>query len=338
VTEADKAIEADPATAEEVVEPDSTDGGRRRLIAMLIWAAAFALSWVFFGLPATDPLQAYLWLWAASIAWRSRLGWRAHLRFGRDWLPVVLLLEAYNYSRGFADNGVTPHAAELVHADRFLLGWATGGEVPTIWLQQHFYDPHHLYVWDVLASWIYFTHFVAIPTLALVLWLRNRARWSVLMRRWFVLSFLGLATYFVYPAAPPWWASDHGLIGPVVRISTRGWKAIGLHGTGNLLQTGQLGANPIAAMPSLHSAYALLFTLTVLPMIAKRWRWLMLLYPLAMTLTLLYSGEHYLVDVLFGWAYAVVSVIIADAFGRWRDRRRADHDAVAVPEPAAMSV
>ena len=172
------------------------------------------------------------------------------------------------------------------------------------------------------------------PALALVLWLRNRDRWSTLMRRWFVLSFLGLATYFVYPAAPPWWASQHGLIAPVARISTRGWKAIGLHGTGNLLQTGQLGSNPIAAMPSLHSAYALLVAVTLMPMIARRWRWLLLLYPFVMTMTLLYSGEHYLVDVLFGWAYAIVSIVIADAYGRWRSRRRA---ASGVPDPVAES-
>ena len=71
------------------------------------------------------------------------------------------------------------------------------------------------------------------------------------------LSVAGLVTYFVYPAAPPWWAAKYGLLEDVARISTRGWQAIGLHGAGNVLNAGQIAANPVAAMPSLHTAFAL---------------------------------------------------------------------------------
>jgi membrane-associated phospholipid phosphatase len=295
---------------------------RRRIVSMAIWAVAFGISWILFGLPATDPLQAFVWLWAASIAWHSNQPWRYHLRFGRDWVAVVLLLEAYNYSRGFAYSDKTPHITEMVHGDVFLLGWATGGEVPTIWLQNHLYDPNHLHFWDVLTSWVYFSHFVATPALALIFWLRDRALWSKFVRRWFVLAVMGLATYFIYPAAPPWWASVHGYIGPVQRISTRGWAAFGMHGTGNLLHTGQLASNPVAAMPSLHSAFALLVAISLMPLVRRRWRPLLLAYPLAMAGALLYSGEHYLTDVLVGWAFVGVAIAIADAYGRFRDARK----------------
>src|SRR5439155_19435120 len=161
------------------------------------------------GLPGTDPIQAFVWLWAATVAWRSDQPWREHLRFARDWVPVVVLLEVYNLSRGFADNGATPHVLELVHADRAMFGWLTGGPVPTVWLQQHLYDPAVIHWWDVLASWVYFSHFVAGLGVAVVLWLRDRTRWAAFMRRWFVLSAAGLVTYFVYPAAPPWWAAQY---------------------------------------------------------------------------------------------------------------------------------
>lgn len=294
---------------------------RRRLVGMALLLALFVLDVILFGLPLTDPLQAYLWLWVATIAWNNDQPWRSHLRFGRDWLPVLLLLEVYNYSRGFADNGVTPHAQAMVDADLFLTGHFTGGVVPTIWLQEHFYFPDQIRWWDAAASWVYFTHFVATPALAVVLWLRNRVQWAMFMRRWFLLSASGLATYFLYPAAPPWWAHEHGLIGPVLRISTRGWKAIGLSGTGNLLHTGQLAANPVAAMPSLHSAFALLVALTLAGFLRRRWLPLLLLYPIAMMLTLLYSGEHYLIDILVGWAYVLVTMALADWWGRWRTRR-----------------
>jgi membrane-associated phospholipid phosphatase len=61
--------------------------------------------------------------------------------------------------------------------------------------------------------------------------------------------------------------------------------------------------NDVAAMPSLHGGYSFLFAL-FLWSFTKRWRWLLALYPLAMGFTLVYSGEHYVVDILMGWLYA----------------------------------
>jgi membrane-associated phospholipid phosphatase len=309
-------------SAEDVAAEPAPITRRRRAISMLIWAAAFGTSWLFFGLPATDPLQAFIWMWAATIAWNSNRPWRAHLRFGRDWLLVVVLLEAYNYSRGFAYSNASPHITPMIRADKFMTGWFTGGEVPTVWLQNHLYHPDKIHFWDVVTSWVYFSHFVATPALALIFWLQDRDRWLKFVRRWFVLSVAGVAVYFIYPAAPPWWAAARGYIEPVSRISTRGWAAFGMHGTGNLLQTGQLASDPVAAMPSLHSAFALLVTVSLLPVVRRRWWPLLFAYPLVMTFALVYSGEHYLTDVIVGWIFVGVSIVIADAYGRFITKYR----------------
>ena len=172
--------------------PEAPPGSRtrRRTVAMSVWAVAFVAGWLVIGLP-TDPIYAFAWLWTATIAWHSDRPWRSHLRFARDWLPVVLLLTGYNLSRGFADNGATPHALELVLADTWMFGWATGGQVPTVWLQQRLYDPSAVHWWDVLASWVYFSHFVVALTAAVVLWLTNRPRWAAFMRRWAFLCATG---------------------------------------------------------------------------------------------------------------------------------------------------
>lgn len=302
--------------------PPASGGRRRRAIAMSLWAVTFIAAWLAIGLP-TDPLYAFLWLWAATIAWHSERPWRSHLRFARDWVPVVLLLVGYNLSRGFADNDATPHALELVAADRWLLGWATGGEVPTVWLQRHLYDRGGIHWWDVIVSWVYFSHFVAALAAAVVLWLRERARWASFMRRWLFLCLAGLATYFLYPAAPPWWAAQQGLIGEVSRISGRGWNAVGLHGAGNMLNAGQMASNPVAAMPSLHTAFALFVVVFFLGSVRRRWWPLLLAYPLAMTFTLVYTGEHYVIDVLFGWAYAGIAFLVVGLGERWWAVRQA---------------
>jgi hypothetical protein len=302
-------------------DPSAAAIRRRRLLGLLIWAAGFVAAWLLIGLP-TDPLYAFAWLWTATIAWRSDRPWRSHLGFFRDWLPIVLLLSAYNLSRGFADNGATPHALEMVVADRWMFGWATGGQVPTIWLQHHLYDPAGIHWWDVFASWVYFSHFVTTLAVAVVLWLRDRARWAAFMRRWAFLCVAGRATYFLYPAAPPWWAAQYGLIGDVARISTRGWKEFGMHGAGNVLNAGQLASNPVAAMPSLHSGWALLVVAFFLGSTRRRWWPLLLAYPLAMTFTLIYSGEHYVIDVLVGWSYVGITFLVVGLAERWWAARR----------------
>jgi membrane-associated phospholipid phosphatase len=299
---------------------------------MSLWAVAFIAGWLAIGLP-TDPLYAFVWIWAAVIAWNSERPWRSHLRFARDWLPVVLLLVGYNLSRGFADNGATPHALELIAADRWMFGWATDGEVPTVWLQQHLYDRDGVRWWDVLVSWVYFSHFVAALAAAVVLWLRDRARWAAFMRRWLFLCLTGLTTYFLYPAAPPWWAARHGMIEETGRISARGWNAIGMHGAGNMLNAGQIASNPVAAMPSLHTAFALFVVVFFLAGVRRRWWPLLLAYPLAMTFTLVYAGEHYVIDVLVGWVYVGVTFLVVGLGERWWLARRARR-AAAQAEPA----
>ncbi|SCL69238.1 PAP2 superfamily protein [Micromonospora peucetia] len=314
-------VATDPQPPARTEPPASPDGGRRRVVAMTVWGVAFVVGWFGIGLP-TDPAYAFLWIWAGTIAWNSSRPWRSHLRFARDWVPVVLLLAVYNLSRGFADNGATPHAYELIVADRVMFGWLTGGQVPTTWLQEHLYRPE-VHWWDVAVSWVYFSHFVVALAAAAVLWLRDRGRWAAFMRRWGFLCASGLVTYFLYPAAPPWWAAQNGLLEEVARISTRGWKAFGMHGAGNLLNAGQIASNPVAAMPSLHTAFALFVVLFFLRQTRRRWWPLLLAYPLAMTFTLVYSGEHYVIDVLVGWAYVGMAFLVVGLAERWWAARKA---------------
>jgi membrane-associated phospholipid phosphatase len=295
---------------------------RRRIIAMLIWTVVFAVGVWFLGVPTSDPLIAFGWLWLATIAWRSDLrpAWK-HLLFLRDWLPIALLLVVYNVSRGYADDLFAPHVWPMIDADKAMFGWFTGGQVPTTWLQQHLYHQGVIPWWLVVVTLIYVSHFLAVPTIAVILWLRTRAQWARFMRRWFTLSVAGLVTYFLYPAAPPWWASEHGeLAEPVARISTTGWDAIGLHSAGNTLNALQVeAANPVAAMPSLHTAYAMMAVAFFLPMVRKRWWPLLLAYPLAMTFTLVYTGEHYVIDVLVGWLYVAGTFLVVGIAERvWR--------------------
>jgi hypothetical protein len=297
--------------------------------AVAIWAALFLGAFLAFGLP-TDPGYAFIWLWALAVAWRIDRPVRSHLSFARDWLPVVALLTVYNLTRGFADGIRAPHVTELIDADLAMFGWATGDKIPTVWLQQNLYDPTRVQWWEVLVSYVYFSHFVAALGIAVALWLTSRPQWASFMRRWFVLSFAGLTTYFLYPAAPPWWAAANGYLEPVERLSLRGGAEFGMHSAFSIIRLGQLASNPVAAIPSLHTAFALFVVLFFVTRIRKRYAAVLLLYPLAMTFTLVYSGEHYVIDVLIGWAYALGTFALVGLAERWwRQRQRPSTDADA---------
>jgi hypothetical protein len=44
--------------------------------------------------------------------------------------------------------------------------------------------------------------------------------------------------------------------------------------------------------------------------VSRRWRLLLLAYPLAMMFTVFDCAEHYLVDVLAGWGYVLVTFVL----------------------------
>jgi hypothetical protein len=150
------------------------------------------------------------------------------------------------------------------------------------------------------------------PLVLAALWLRDRARWARYARLVVGLSAAGLLTYVLYPAAPPWLAARGGVIEPVERLSGVGWEVMGLPRAGALLADSQGQVNQVAAVPSLHTAFAVLTCLVLLPVAARRWQRLVLIgYPPAMALVLVWSGEHYVIDTVLGAVYAAGVVLVA---------------------------
>jgi hypothetical protein len=192
---------------------------------------------------------------------------------------------------------VPVHVTEPAAADR----WLGNGVLPTVWLQQHWAADW----WAALASLVYSSHFVVTPVVLAVLWLRDRTRWVGYARLVLGLSAAGLVTYVLYPAAPPWLAARDGVIEHVDRISSSGWAVLGLPKAGALLHSGQGQVNAVAAVPSLHTAFAVLTCLVLLPVARHLWqRVLLVAYAVLMPLVLVWSGEHYVVDTLLGAVYA----------------------------------
>jgi len=238
--------------------------------------------------------------------------------------------------RGSAGTWLMPHVIPQVRIDE----WLFGGTAPTVTLQHALYTPGVAHVWDYAAFAVYMTHFVVPFAVAALLWKFSHDRFRRFATLFVLLTFAALVTYTLYPAVPPWLASQNGYLQPTAKIIDEMWTHIGVSNGSNVFSATGHFANPVAAMPSLHSAYPMLIVLFFWPMVRRRYRPLLLLYPLAMGLTLVYTGEHYVVDVLIGWLYAAAVYVVGSwLYVRlqrwWRSRATARSVAGAVPAPAS---
>jgi membrane-associated phospholipid phosphatase len=232
-------------------------------------------------------------------------------------LPFVAILIAYDSLRGTAGRLFAVHYLPQLDVDR----WLFGGSTPTVWLQHRLWHGQVLW-YDVVLWCVYLSHFFATPVLAAILWKLHRPRFRMFAVLVATLSLMGLATYALFPAAPPWMAAQAHLTAPITRIIPIVMASVGTKSAGSLIEHGYAYANNVAAVPSLHTAFALLIAITLWPVAPRRLRALVALYPLAMGFTLVYTGEHYVVDVLLGWIYTVAAVLAGQALLRaWMARR-----------------
>ena len=313
---------ADPAASNHP-DPRAVPRHGGRALLMSCYLVALGIQWRLIG-PPTRPVPIFLWLWAAEIAWNPTAPWRSHLRFVRDWGGLLLLLVAYTDSyRLVTVLGMPVHVRPPIRFDGALFG----GTLPTLWLQRHLCgnpctaaDPAHWY--DLLAAVVYSSHFVLSLSIAALLWLFARSDFGRFMTRYLALTALGLAVYVLYPMAPPWWATGHGMLPHVARITDRGWDLVQLDFADAIISKGQAMSDPVAAMPSMHAATALFVAWVLIGRLRRRWRFLLLLYPAVMGGALIYLGEHYLLDVLSGFATTAVVMTAVAGVERWRVLRR----------------
>ena len=114
-------------------------------------------------------------------------------------------------------------------------------------------------------------------------------------------------------------STQDGANGWVERIVGRGWGKLNLHSASALIDQGQASVNLVAAIPSLHAGLTAAVAAFLWTRVERRWRPLLVAYVLVMAFTLVYTAEHYVVDILLGWALAASVVTVINRY----DARRA---------------
>lgn len=288
-----------------------------RVIAAFAWLAAFCAFVAIQGVP-TRRTAVLLWIALAVLA--LGLGRpRATLRsFATTWLPLFGALITYDLLRGASDG---PQSAAHSWPQLDLDVWLGGGRTPSERLQAILWDPASPAWWDYAAWGVYQSHFLVPLLVAVALWSMRHRLANRYVVGFAVLSWAGLATYWLYPAQPPWMTSRDGLTGEVTRVVPRMWADVGVERAARVFSTERSGdsryANPVAALPSLHAAFPM-FTAVLLRGLDRRVDLLLGCYVLAMGLTLVYAGEHFTFDIALGWIYAAT---IAEAARRYQRGR-----------------
>lgn len=225
-------------------------------------------------------------------------------QFARDWWFVLVALILWDLSGPLAAlSPLPPHWNLMIGVDKFL-GF---GHDPVEVVQRHLASGTRVNALDVLTSITYNLH-VPEPFIAgYLLWRLSRPVYFLFAWSLLILLFLGLVTYVLFPAAPPWVASEWWhLIPPGVTNRfgpTLAMHPLPFHGSPVIAFT-QWNGDPIAAFPSEHAAIPMLELLAfglVLGRRAYAWFGLWVLWVL---FTIVYLGEHWITDAIAGYLYA----------------------------------
>jgi hypothetical protein len=222
-------------------------------------------------------------------------------RGGRDFVAQFSLMFGlyylYRITRAMAQGR---EAVAFDNADAVIRVERTLGFYWEPWLQARFssFEP-------LMSAMIWFYREAHLPVmLACLAWMfmRRRDEWP-LFRNWFLsLNLIGLIFYALVPTAPPRMLPWSGVVD----------MAFLYRDDVAFATAPSVFANPYAAMPSLHLAYALFVALCVYALARPLWlRRAVFVYPVLCLLAIVVTGNHFILDAIGGALALLVAWLVA---------------------------
>jgi membrane-associated phospholipid phosphatase len=247
-------------------------------------------------------------------------------KFQRFILPLLATAVVYDSQRFYEDYIRGPvHVTEPYNFDKFFFGihTAQGVLTPNEWFQIH-----TLPALDVITGFMYLA-FIGIYVLYSAyfqFYLSKKGtkktqasevakRAPGLMWGFFFLNVIGYSTYYWYAAAPPWYVAQYGL-GPAnmnAKPSQAGCVRFDqILGTHFFSEMYGRSADVFGAIPSLHVAYPFMAILFAFRLGAGRA--FAICFYILMCFSAVYLNHHYVLDIIWGTAYAVIITIATDRY------------------------
>jgi membrane-associated phospholipid phosphatase len=222
------------------------------------------------------------------------VGWLLWLYDAITNMAPLRLHAALAHAQGVLDVERSLHIDPEAALDHWLAGHHTLGLIVS-----DYYDNAHFIVTLGLLAW---------------LWWRRADIYRPLRNTLVLVNLLGFVVFWRYPVAPP------RMLGGFTDV-VASTHAIGSWHTGALASH----ANELAAMPSLHMAWAGWCALAVWRACSRTWlRALALLHVGLTALAVLSTGNHFVLDLVAGLLVLAVSVVLAQLLSRRRGRGPAE--------------
>ncbi|MBN1208236.1 MAG: inositol phosphorylceramide synthase [Myxococcaceae bacterium] len=205
------------------------------------------------------------------------------------------------------------HTGDLWELERALFP-APGGTTWPAWFETRTHA-----VLDFFCGLSYAAYLYEVLLLSVLLFFRKHPRFELMAWAFLGLNVLGLVTYVLYPAAPPWYVLKYGpgpadLAAPASQAGTARFDALlGIHYFASFYSR---NPNVFGAMPSLHAAYPTLVVWQVWSM-GRAWRVGSVAFAALVCFSAIYLQHHYILDVAAGVLFALVACAAAEyAFAR----------------------
>ncbi len=205
----------------------------------------------------------------------------------------------------------TIHVKQLYDTEKHLFGISDNGVIvtPNEYAQSH----SHTFL-DILAGCFYI-NWVPVPLLfAFYLFRKNKLQFLYFSLAFLFVNLIGFVVYYAYPAAPPWYVEQYGFD---VKFNTPGNTA-GLSrfdeyfGINLFHSLYAKSSNVFAAMPSLHSAYPVVVFYFGLKNRLGLINIFFAVFMIGIWFSAVYTGHHYILDVLAGIVCALTGLFIFD--------------------------
>ncbi len=227
-------------------------------------------------------------------------------------IPFALFGISYDWMRIIPNYEVnTIDIQRLYETEKELFGLTTAQGILT---PNEFFQQHNWPIMDFMAG-IFYLCWVPVPILfGLGLYFAKKRNMYIRFSLVFLfVNLIGFIGYYIHPAAPPWYVMHYGF---EAILNTPGDVAgLGRFDeiTGLSIFNGLYArnSNVFAAVPSLHSAYMVVTLYYAIK--AKCPKWLCIVFAIIMCgiwFTAVYSGHHYIIDVILGILCAILGILI----------------------------
>lgn len=155
---------------------------------------------------------------------------------------------------------------------------------------------NHYYIWF---------HFPVVIGLLVWLYFRHPARYRPFRNLLAFSTFTGLIIHLIFPLAPP--RMMDGFVDTMAKYGPSIYPDNALDGA----------ANQIAAMPSLHFAWAMIEAIAVVSVLKTRWRWAIVAHPILMTLSIIATANHWWIDAAAAGLLVVLGIALYRGLRAW---------------------